>query len=73
MRITNLAGVALIIVAAFLYFGGGYASQRSVVDVGGMSMITEAHHPVQPWIAGLMLLGGVALLITDTRRQRARS
>jgi hypothetical protein len=71
MRITSIAGVALIIVAAFIYIEGGLTSRSNVMDVGGMTMTMEEQHPVQPWIAGLMLLGGVALLITDTRRQRA--
>lgn len=71
MRITSIAGVALIIAAAFIYIEGGLTSRSNVMDVGGMSMTVEEHHPVQPWIAGLILLGGVALLITDTRRRRA--
>lgn len=71
MRIPTLAGVALIVVAGFLFFGGSFTSQRSVMDVGGMTVTAEERHTVQPWIAGLMLLGGVALLITDMRRRKA--
>jgi hypothetical protein len=69
MRIPTISGVALTIVAAFLFFGGGFTFQRNVMDVGGMTVTTEEHHPVQPWIGGLTLLGGVALLITDMRRR----
>jgi hypothetical protein len=71
MRIPTIAGVALIIVAAFLFFGGGFTSQRHVMDVGGMTVTSREHHPVQPWIAGLALLAGAALLITDMRGRKA--
>jgi hypothetical protein len=71
MRIPTIAGVALIIVAAYLFFGGGITSQRNVLDVGGLTVTAEERHPVQPWIAGLVLLAGAALLVTDSRRGKA--
>lgn len=70
MRIPMLAGAAaLIIVGAFLLFGGSFTTRRNVMDVGGMTVTAEEQHPVRPWIAGVVLLAGLVLVVTEVRRK----
>lgn len=69
MRIPLLAGVALIIVGAFLFFGGSFTSSRDVLSVGDLTVTADESHSVQPWIAGLVLLAGVALVVVEVGRK----
>lgn len=45
-------------------------SERSGVDVGGMSMHVETHHDekIPPVLSGLMILGGAALMYAGNRK-----
>jgi uncharacterized membrane protein len=69
MRIPMLAGALLIVVGAFLLFSGSFTSHRSVLDVGGLTVTAEEQHPVRPWIAGVVLVAGLVLVVTDLRRK----
>ncbi len=69
MRILTLAGAALMVVGAFLFFEGSFTTRRNVLDVGGLTVTAEEQHPVRPWIAGAVLLAGLALVVTDLRRK----
>ena len=70
MRLYTFAGIALIIGAAVvLYRGGTFTTNRSVLSVGPVTVSAEEQHPIRPWVAGLALLGGVALLVTGVRRK----
>jgi len=64
-----LVGALLIVGGAFLLFEGSFTSRRSVLDVGGLSVTAEEQHHVRPWIAGIVLLAGLALVVTDVRRK----
>ena len=70
MRIYTLAGIALIVAGAFVLINGGsFTSRRSVLNVGGLKVSAEEQHPIRPWVAGLALLGGIALLVPGVRRK----
>lgn len=70
MRIPMLAAAAvLIVVGAFLLFGGSFTTRRNVLDVGGLTVTAEEQHPVRPWIAGVVLLAGLAMVVTEVRRK----
>lgn len=69
MRIPTLVGAALVVVGAFLLFGGSLTTHRNVLDVGDLTVTAEEQHPVRPWIAGAAVLAGLALVVTDLRRK----
>jgi hypothetical protein len=70
MRVYSLAGIALIVVGAlFFYRGGSFTSRRDVLSVGGVTVSAEEQHPIRPWVVGLAVLGGIALVVTGARRK----
>lgn len=69
MRIPAIAGIALMVGGILLFFVGGFTSRRDVLDVGGLTVTAEERHPVQPWLAGAVVLAGVVLLVGDSRRK----
>ncbi len=70
MRITTLVGIVLIAAGAFVFLrGGSFTTRRDVLDVGGLKVTAEEQRPIGPWIAGVALLGGVALVVTGMRRK----
>ncbi len=71
MRLSTIVGIGLIIAGAFvLVNGGSFTSRREVIKVGGLEVSAEEQHPIRPWVAGLALLAGVALVVTGVRRKR---
>jgi hypothetical protein len=70
MRLPVLAGLALIVAGAFVFFrGGSFTSRRDVLDVGGLKVTAEEQHPIAPWIAGAAVLAGVVLVASGARRK----
>lgn len=70
MRTSTIAGIALIVLGAFLFVrGGSFTTRRDVLDVGGLKVSAEEQRPIQPWIAGLAVIAGVALVATGVRRK----
>jgi len=70
MRLTLLAGIALVLAGSVvLYRGGTFTSRRDVLKVGDLKITAEEQHPIQPWIAGAAVLAGVTLIITGMRRK----
>jgi drug/metabolite transporter (DMT)-like permease len=70
MRLTMIAGVALVVVGAFLLVrGGSFTTHREMMRVGDMSVSAEERRPIEPWLAGVAVVAGIALLATGTRRK----
>jgi len=70
MRPSTIAGIALIVLGAFLFFrGGSFTSRRNVLDVGGLKVSAEEQRPIEPWVAGLAVIAGLALVATGVRRK----
>jgi drug/metabolite transporter (DMT)-like permease len=70
MRGSVWAGIALIVVGIVVYLRGGFTKKEEVVDVGPLSVShTEKQH-IPPWVAGLVVAGGV-VLVAAGMRQRA--
>ena len=68
MRLSTIAGLALIVAGAFvLVRGGSFTSQRNVLEVGGLKVSAEEQHPIRPWVAGVAVLAGVALVVAGVR------
>lgn len=69
MRIWILAGIVLIAAGGFvLFFGGSFTTDRTILAMGDMTVTAQERHPIRPWVAGLLLLAGVGVIVTGTRR-----
>lgn len=68
MRYAVVAGIALIALGAYLFFqGGSITTKEDVVSVGPLQVTASEKRPIAPWVAGLVVLGGVALVVTGAR------
>ena len=70
MRMTTLAGIALIVAGGFfLIRGGTFTTRREMMNVGGMRVTAEEQRPILPWVAGLTIIAGIAVVATGARRR----
>jgi hypothetical protein len=71
MKSATLAGIVLIVlgILSFAYQGISVTTQKKVVDVGPIHATKDEKHtlPLPPVIGGILLIGGVALLLTGQR------
>ena len=71
MKSATLAGIVLIAlgILSFAYQGISVTTQKKVVDVGPIHATKDEKHtlPLPPVIGGILLIGGVALLLTGQR------
>ena len=71
MKSATLAGIVLIVlgILSFAYQGISVTTQKKVVDVGPIHATKDEKHtlPLPPVLGGLLLIGGVALLLTSQR------
>jgi uncharacterized membrane protein len=71
MKSATLAGIVLIVlgILSFAYQGISITTQKKVVDVGPIHATKDEKHtlPLPPILGGLLLIGGVALLLTSQR------
>jgi uncharacterized membrane protein YidH (DUF202 family) len=69
-------GIALVVlgVIALVYGGVNYNQNRTVLQMGSMSVTATEHKsiPVPAVVGVIVLLGGVALLVADNRRLSLR-
>jgi drug/metabolite transporter (DMT)-like permease len=68
----KIAGIVLIIfgVAALIYGGFTYSSQKDVVNFGGMQISTTENHtiPISPILGVVAIAGGAGLLYFKVRK-----
>ena len=70
MRVSMIAGVALIAAGAFVLLrGGSFTTRHEMMRVGDMSVSAEERRPIEPWLAGVAVVAGIALLATGARRK----
>ena len=68
MRTSVVLGTALIVIGGTIFLRG-LSAPRTTVDVGGVTVTTKERSPAVPWVIGLSILGGIALVTTGKRRQ----
>jgi hypothetical protein len=70
----KIVGVILIVlgVIALAYGGISYTREETVLDVGSIEARTRTREtiPLPPVLGALALVGGIALMIADSRRRR---
>jgi len=70
----KIAGIVLIIagVAALIYGGFSFTSQKKVVDMGPLQINKTEHHtiPVSPILGIVAILGGGALVYFGAKASR---
>ena len=72
MKAPTMLGVALIIlgIVAFMYQGITYTTRNNIIDVGPLQATVDKQEtiPLSPFLGGLALAGGVALLFVGARK-----
>ena len=72
MKTNTLLGIILIVIAivAFAYQGIDFTTREKVVDVGPLRMTAEKTRtiPLTPIVGALALAGGIALLVTGSKK-----
>ena len=70
----KIVGILLIVlgVIALAYGGISYTREETVLDVGPIEANARTREtiPLPPVLGALALIGGVALMIADSRRRR---
>ncbi len=70
VRLSLIAGIALMVVGGFLLWqGGSLTTRRDVLKVGDVRITAEEQHPIQPWAAGLAIAAGIGLIAVGARRR----
>ena len=74
MKVKIMVAVVLIVlgIAAFAYQGITYTTRETAFDAGPMHMTAEKtnHIPLPPIFGAVALIGGLALLLVETKRSR---
>jgi uncharacterized membrane protein len=74
MKPIIMIGILLIVLGglALAYQGFNYTHQEKVLDVGPIHATAEKqeHVSVPPILGGLALLGGIALIVAGSRKNR---
>lgn len=72
MKPISWIGIVLIVLGglALAYQGIHYTHHEDVMDVGPMHVTTETRDriPISPILGGLALLGGIYLLVVETKK-----
>jgi hypothetical protein len=72
MKTNTLLGIILIAIGivAFAYQGITYTTREKVVDLGPLHMTAERSRtlPLPPVVGAIALIGGIALLVTGSKK-----
>lgn len=72
MRILLLIGVLLAGVGAFILVRGfNYTKNRSEIKVGEFSATVQEKASVPPWVGGVAVAAGIALIVVGAGKRRA--
>lgn len=71
MKSAKVLGLVLIVlgILSFAYEGITFTTQKKIVDVGPIHASRDEKHtvPISPILGGLLLVGGVILVLSDSR------
>ena len=70
MRQLILAGILILGLGAFLLLrGGSIATRREVLKVGDVKITANEQQSIPPWVGGVAMVAGVAVIITGARKR----
>jgi hypothetical protein len=70
MRRYVIAGIVIIGLGAFVLLrGASFTSRRDVLRVGDVKITADEQQTIPPWIGGVAVLAGVALVVVGMRRR----
>jgi hypothetical protein len=70
MRQLILAGILILGLGAVLLLrGGSIATRREVLKVGDVKITADEQQSIPPWVGGLAMLAGVALILAGARKR----
>ena len=70
MRQFLIAGIILFGLGAFVLLrGASFTSRREVVKVGDVQISADQRQSIPPWVGGMAMVAGVALVFAGTRRR----
>jgi hypothetical protein len=71
MKSAKVLGLVLIVlgILSFAYEGISFTTQKKIVDIGPIHASKDERHtvPISPILGGLLLVGGVILVLSDSR------
>jgi hypothetical protein len=71
MRAFVVVGALLIAAGGYVLLNGGsFTTRRDLLRVGDVAVSANQERPIQPWIAGLAIVAGLALVGTGLRSKR---
>lgn len=71
MRPQALAGIILIVLAVLaLVQGGIFTEKHSLLEIGDLEVAATERHSIPPWVAGVGLVAGIALVGTGLKSKR---
>lgn len=70
MKPIGIAGIALLVLGAFLLIRGGtFTNRENVLSVGDLQVTAEERQTIPPWVGGAALVAGVALIVVGMRKR----
>jgi hypothetical protein len=71
MKSAKVLGLVLIVlgILSFAYEGISFTTRKNIVDLGPIHASKDERHtvPIPPILGGLLLVGGVILVLSDSR------
>jgi hypothetical protein len=72
MRPNLMIGIVLVVIGGILFFrGGGFTTQKEVLEVGDVKVTAPDHHSVPNWLPPLAVIGGFGLIVFGGMQKRA--
>jgi uncharacterized membrane protein len=70
MRQLILAGILILGLGAFLLLSGGsITTRRQVLKVGEVKVTADEQQSIPPWVGGVAMVAGVALIIAGAQKR----
>jgi len=70
MRPTGIAGIALILLGAFvLLLGGSFTTKRDVLRIGDVKVSADEQRTIPAWAGVLSIVAGVVLVGTGVKKR----
>ena len=70
MRPMSIAGIALIVLGAFVLLrGGSFTTRRDVLKIGDVKVSADEKQAIPGWAAVLAIVGGVVLVVGGSKKR----